>query len=88
MPAVVKPESAKAVETAAGKPLPIAVEAPKSDAAKPEATSETPAADPANSAATVAATEGKKADAAKKDVPKDKPKQPGFFGRMLDKLGI
>lgn len=31
--------------------------------------------------------EDKKSEAARKDAPKEKPK-PGFFGRMLDKLGI
>jgi hypothetical protein len=85
---VAKPEPANAAAIAGGKPPPIAAEAPKSDAGKPEATAETAPADPVNAAATMAASEEKKADAAKKDVPKDKPKQPGFFGRMLDKLGI
>jgi outer membrane protein assembly factor BamE len=87
-PAVAKPEPANAAAAAAEKPQPNAAETAKSDVAKPEASSGAPAADPANAAATVAASEEKKADAAKKDAPTDKPKQPGFFGRMLDKLGI
>jgi outer membrane protein assembly factor BamE len=87
-PAVAKPEPAVAAPAAAGKPQPNTAETAKSDVAKPEATPAAPAADPADSAATLTANEEKKADAAKKDAPADKPKQPGFFGRMLDKLGI
>jgi outer membrane protein assembly factor BamE len=51
------------------------VESNTVDAAKP-------AADPKKDEA------ARKDDAAKKDAAKDKPKSPGFFGRMLDKLGL
>lgn len=39
-------------------------------------------------AAAAIVPEDKKAEPAKKEAPAEKPKQPGFFSRMLDKLGI
>ena len=98
-PAVVSPPAAKpeasitppaSAETAA----PVAIDASKEPASKadPAKTDASGAAattaDPVKAASTPGAPEEKKADAAKKDAPKDKPKQPGFFSRMLDKLGI
>jgi outer membrane protein assembly factor BamE len=66
---------------------------PPAPAAKPAAISETKAGSDVPAAEAVKpgtplASDEKKGEAAGKDAPKDKPKQPGFFGRMLDKLGI
>ena len=90
-PAAAKVEPAKPVAAAPVKVEQPAV-APKPAAASPDATKpagavEAPAPD-ANKAATANANaDEKKADPAKKDAPTEKPKS-GFFGRMLDKLGI
>ncbi len=50
----------------------------------------TPAAKPGVTAADkpAAATEAAKTDAAKADEKKEKPKEKGFFGRMMDKIGF
>jgi outer membrane protein assembly factor BamE len=68
---------------------PDAIDAPAADATKPaaEATGDAATAD-ATKAVPAAAADDKKGDPAKKDEPKDKPKQPGFFGRMLEKIGL
>jgi hypothetical protein len=71
-PPVAAVKPAAAGEAKAGTDLPAAAAQPV-EAVKPAA---------------AAASDEKKGEAAKKDAPKDKPKQPGFFGRMLDKLGI
>jgi outer membrane protein assembly factor BamE len=90
-PAVTKAEPAKPVAAVPEKAEQPVV-APKPAAASPETTKpagamEAPVPD-ANKAATANANvDEKKADPAKKDAPKEKPKS-GFFGRMLDKLGI
>lgn len=78
-------EPAKAPATAPEKPVVIdvpAADAPK-PAAGPEVTGDAAAATPAPPAAAE-----KKVDAVKKDETKDQPKQPGFFGRILEKMGI
>lgn len=90
-PAVQKTEPVKPVVAAPEKIEPVA-EVPKMPAAKPEAAKAEPAAEVQSAEATKAAVaagsvDEKKAEAAKKDAAKEKPK-PGFFGRMLDKLGI
>jgi len=61
---------------------------PPAAAGKPEPTAAPAAAKPATVPATEVKTEAKKGEPAKAEAPKDKPKQPGFFDRMLDKLGI
>ena len=86
-----KPPVAPAQKTEPAKPAPAPAEkteapAPVAPAAK-EPVADAPAADGAKAAAPAAAAEEKKAEPAKKDAPKEKPKS-GFFGRMLDKLGI
>lgn len=84
---------AKPSATAAEKSAPAAAATPQvpasqPEAAKSEAAGEARLAEPAKSPSTAVAAEPNKVDAAKKDAPKDKPKQPGFFDRMRDKLGI
>ncbi len=87
-PLVQKAEPVKAVVTAPEKIEPVA-EVPKPPLVKPEAAKAEAEAQPAEAAKAVvpASVDEKKAEAAKKDAQKEKPK-PGFFGRMLDKLGI
>jgi len=87
-PPVAATPAAKPDSAAATKPA-----APKPDAAKTDA-----AANPAPAGAppaAVAKPDGAKADSAKTDAPaataddtKEKPKEKGFFGRMLDKIGF
>jgi outer membrane protein assembly factor BamE len=90
--AVVKPEAVKPVaapieKIEQGKTETPKAAASKAEAAKPDSAKEGQPAEPAKEASAAAASEDKKGEAAKKDAPKEKPK-PGFFGRMLDKLGI
>jgi len=95
-PAPAKPEAIKPPVAAVQKPEPpkpvIAptekVETSPATAPAPkEPVADAPAADAAKGSAPTAAVDEKKAEQAKKDAPKEKPKS-GFFGRMLDKLGI
>lgn len=90
-PAATKAEAAKPVVAAPEKAVQPVV-APKPVAASPDTPKPADAtealAPEANKTATANANaDEKKADPAKKDTPKEKPKS-GFFGRMLDKLGI
>ena len=87
----VKPPVAPAQKTEPAKPATASAEktetpAPVAPAAK-EPVADAPAAEGVKAAAPAAAAEEKKAEPAKKDAPKEKPKS-GFLGRMLDKLGI
>jgi len=71
------------------KPAPKPPVAAKPAAKPPVAT--TPAAKPGVTAAekpAAASTEAPKTDAAKADEEKEKPKEKGFFGRMMDKIGF
>ena len=80
-----KPEAAKPVadapKPAPATPKPVA-EAPKPAAATPQPAAEAPrpAAEPAKPAPTPVAKEG--------DKPAQQPKERGFFGRMLEKIGL
>ena len=64
-----------------------AVTAAPAAAAAADATAEAKAGTTQQPADGKKAADDKKSEAARKDAPKEKPK-PGFFGRMLDKLGI
>ena len=55
---------------------------------KPPATAAVPPAESTAAETSKSVADPKKDEAAKKDAAKDKPKSPGFFGRMLDKLGL
>jgi outer membrane protein assembly factor BamE len=77
-PAAAKPADGAAAAAAGAAPVP---------AEPPAAPAKAEAATDARAGAAQKPAEDKKADAAKKEAPKEKPK-PGFFGRMLDKLGI
>jgi outer membrane protein assembly factor BamE len=88
---VAKPPVAAVPKAEPAKPVAVPAEKVQSPAAVAPAPKESvtdgPAADAGKGSAPTAAADEKKAEPAQKDAPKEKPKS-GFFGRMLDKLGI
>ena len=100
--AVAKPVEKPVAQAPAVKPEAVVADKPSAPAAAPakaaaqakvEAPSDTSATDSVTAEAPKADTksapaETKKIDTAKVDMSRDKPKQGGFFGRMLDKIGF
>ena len=86
-----KPPTAAAQKSEPAKPAVAPAEKTETSAtvapAAKEPVADAPAADAAKGTAPAVAADEKKTEPAKKDAPKEKPKS-GFFGRMLDKLGI
>ena len=99
-PAVAAAPATKPDAAAAGKPVAPKPEAARSDAAKPDAAAGTAAAGAAQPEAAksdsakpeikpeAVPAEAPKTDTAKSDAKKEKPKDKGFFGRMLEKIGF